>query len=612
MIESGPHIDIHAASVFLLTWLGWGVVFGTALAALTWGGLLPFRKRLRPGVEMALWAVVLFKFLIPVGPSWSFSLWNLGGRLWESQIVAKARGDLGEAAPGRRADHQAALTASLSDGSAATARSWPTLAALLYLATVAALGAVRLHGHRSLRARLLALPAPGQPVKMLVHRICCSLGVGRVPLIRISDEARAPFVTGVLRPMLVLSRRQLVRPNELETVIVHEVAHLRRSDLLVRCLQCLAGTIVFFWPIVAWVNRRIDDARESACDQWALAHGRLTAGEYARCLLRAAEPARRSRIAHCPACMAGNPSVLERRIDMILTLSDRRPRRSILHLPVLLLVLLWSGFALSGAAEAQTKGVSKKAEYANTEQDRDRHAQVVFAQVMEFGTGDLNGDGQITKDECWAFLTAALLEMPEKVMKAYPEADHDKDGSLSGEEAFLFSRGDYDFEKLHKQVKKTITEAKNAGDEAAAQACKEDLKVKECATWHVILDRRLALLKMVKKPPSAEQVQLAADEMHKAERRATKMQAGMPVQDLAKLKQEAEQLRAEAAELKGEEAKLKGEKLLQKAEELEAKAAELKMKMAAKLKAEIKKLEADGQNEKAEQLRAKLAELDEF
>lgn len=612
---SGAWFPVHleVASLSLLTWLGQALLFGTLLAVLTWLGLLPFRRRLRPGVEMTLWAVVLFKFLIPVGPSWDFSLANLCNRAWDSQRDVLARVDGVEAAQERPTIHAAATISTTANSPAKTAPAWMPLLASVYLAAVIVLIVVRFCGYRSLRTRLLGLSEPGEPIKVLVQRICGCLGVGRVPLIRISDEARAPFVTGVLRPMLVLSRRQLVRPNELETVIVHEIAHLRRGDLLVRCLQCFAGTFVFFWPIVAWVNRRIDRARESACDQWALIHGRLTAGEYARCLLQAAEPAGRFRIGHCPACMAGNPSVLERRIDMILSLSDRRPRRSILRFPALVLLLLWSGFVLTGAAEAQTKGGSKKVKYANTVEDRDQHAQVVFEQVMKFGTGDLNEDGKITKDECWAFMTAALLEMPEKIMEAYPEADHDQDGSLCGEEAFCFSRGDYDFERLHNKMKQSITDAKKSGDEAKAQACMKDLEVKECAAWHVILDRRADLLKMIKKPPSTEQVRLAAEEIQKANQKTMmKMQAGDPIKELAYLKQQTGQLRAEAAQLAGEKAELKAEKLLQKAEELEAKAAELKAKISAKLQAEIAKLEADGHAEKAAQLKQKLAELDRF
>ncbi len=69
--------------------------------------------------------------------------------------------------------------------------------------------------------------------------------------------------------------------------MVHEVTHLRRGDPWLRCLQWIAGTVLFFWPVVAWVNRHIDLAREHACDRWALRHGKLCASEYARCLLEA-------------------------------------------------------------------------------------------------------------------------------------------------------------------------------------------------------------------------------------------------------------------------------------------------------------------------------------
>src|SRR5205814_9980080 len=121
----------------------------------------------------------------------------------------------------------------------------------------------------------------------LVAEICQRLNVRRLPDVRLSDEAPAPFVFGAMNPTLVLARRHLVRPDELEAVILHEIAHLRRGDMLVRYVQWLAGTLLYFWPIVAWVNRRIDLVREHACDEWALVHGRLEAAEYARCLLGA-------------------------------------------------------------------------------------------------------------------------------------------------------------------------------------------------------------------------------------------------------------------------------------------------------------------------------------
>jgi len=602
MIGAGSSLGAEPASGAVLTWLGQAVLFGTLLAVLTWAVLPLFRGRLRPGLEMALWALVLLKFLMPVGPGWSFSFASLCGRFWSAPLAAWVPEDVRDMTTAESVRRAAgAAPAVFSDATAAP--NWAALLAVVYVAAVLALGGARLYSYRCFRSRYAALPEADPETRALVEGVCRRLGVRRVPSIRLSDEARATFVVGLFRPLLVLSRCHLVRPNELETVVVHEIAHLRRGDLLVRCLQWLAGTIVFFWPVVAWVNRKIDRARESACDQLALRHGRLAAGEYARCLLEAAKPSPAFPLAYQPACMSGDPRTFERRIDMILLQTDRPTRRPLLRLPTVMLLVLWSGFVLAGTAQGQTKSTPKKVKYAATVQDRDRHAQVVFAQVLEFGAGDLDGDGNIVKEECWAFLAAALLEMPDKVLQAYPEADHDDDGKLSEDEAFLFARGDFDFERLHKALKQDIDKALKAGDEAKAQELKQGLPTRELAVWHPILDRRSQLLEMIERVPSVEAVRRAAasiDRLSKVEK------VGDPCKDIAGMKEKAAQLREEATKL-GEK---KAQFYLQKADELEQKASELKAKVIAKLEAGIEQCKADQQPEKAAELSAKLKEVE--
>jgi hypothetical protein len=147
---------------------------------------------------------------------------------------------------------------------------------------------------------------------------------------------------------LVLPRRRPSTTDELEAVVLHEIAHLKRRDMLVRQLQWCVGTALYFWPVVAWVNRRIDLAREQACDAFALRHGRLSVQEYARCLQRAAQPPRPWFRAYGPAAMASAPGTLERRIDMILrTKTKSTPRR--LRLAGAAFLMAWSVFVLTGA-----------------------------------------------------------------------------------------------------------------------------------------------------------------------------------------------------------------------------------------------------------------------
>ncbi|MBK8267933.1 MAG: M56 family metallopeptidase [Planctomycetes bacterium] len=195
--------------------------------------------------------------------------------------------------------------------------------AALYLALLIAITLWRGYRYAAVVRRCRGLRRADREIGELVARTCHQHGIHRSIDVRVSGEASAPFVVGLFRPMLVLSPRHLADTVEAEAVILHEIGHVRPFDVVLRCLQCLVGTLLFFWPVVAWVNRRIDLAREHACDDWALSHGKLSAAEYARCLLRALQPVRSSWSIYRPAAMAANRRHVERRIEMILQHPDR-------------------------------------------------------------------------------------------------------------------------------------------------------------------------------------------------------------------------------------------------------------------------------------------------
>ncbi len=611
-------IDSNAAAALVLAWLGQGLLFGTALAGLTWLLARAFRPHIRPAFEVALWSIVLIKFLVPIGPQWSLSLASMWQTLTHYSTEALVIGD----DSGVETLSDVALEGPAVETSrvarALRPRHWTTFVAGAYLLGVVSLLIIRTRGYRALRARCRALPAADERTRDVVRWVCRRLGVRRVPSTRISDECATPFVMGFFHPLLVLSRRQLARPSELETVIVHEVTHLRRGDLLVRYLQWIAGTLLFFWPVVAWVNRRIDRAREYACDEWALRHGKLTAGEYARCLLKAVQPMRAHRLAYQPTCMAGNPTTIERRIDVILESTRRLPRRRSWGLLAAAFLIIWGGFALTGAADDKDKAKAKKTKYLATEKDMRLHAAALYARVNEYGAGDLDGDGAVSKEECWAFVTAVVVRHPEAVQREYPEADHNQDGKLDLVEAYQFVRGDYDLEKVHKKAKTAISAALKEGDEERAQALKAKTFATEMETYHFILDRREALLAMANPEPSLDEVTAVAAEFKKfeaemaaKEKAAAGLDAKKRAEEVAKLKAKIKDLEAQGEFEKAKQLKAKLAKM--KAAESEKTAQpdkEERAKKIAMLKEKIAQLEAEGQTEKAEKLKAKLAELE--
>ncbi len=601
--------DIHAIAAAIFGLVGHALVFGTLAAALTWLLVKVLRRRLAPALEAALWSIVLIKFLVPIGPSSSFSLAASCERLTRLAVPAASAG-AGLEGIEAASDVNAAPVTGLADRFSSRPAHWATLVVATYLLGVVALTIFRVRSYHVFRNRCLALPEADRRTRALVRDVCLRLGARRMPLVRIGEPDQAPLVAGFLRPILVLSPLHFVRPDEVETVIVHEVAHLRRGDLLVRCLQCVAGTVLFFWPVVGWVSRRIDWAREHACDEWALRHGPLSASQYARCLLSAARPQPSFRLAYRPACMAGNPSTIERRIDVILSITSRSSRRPIRGLLTACLLVAWGGFTLTGVAKDTPGG-----EYADTWEDMQRHADQVYAYINQYATADSDGDGEISKQECWAFVAIAAMQQPDAILKRYPGADVDKDGELDLMEAHDYFRGDWDLTHLFDKIKQASEKALKAGNEERAQSIKAGAKAKEMAVYHVALDRRVEVLEMMPAEPSAKTVQALSEKIAKAEaqraaEKVKKQKKGGLDGELGKiheLKKKAAALRQKAEQADGR----KSEKLLAEADDIEKQAALLKNKLCDGLRSKIAKLEQAGKHDKAAELKDVLAKLEQ-
>src|SRR5712692_4196978 len=83
----------------------------------------------------------------------------------------------------------------------------------------------------------------------------------------------APAVLGWLRPVVLLPVRALISLTEeqIEAVIAHELAHIRRFDCFVNLFQIATETLLFYHPAVWWVSQRIRAEREHCCDDEAIA-----------------------------------------------------------------------------------------------------------------------------------------------------------------------------------------------------------------------------------------------------------------------------------------------------------------------------------------------------
>lgn len=106
----------------------------------------------------------------------------------------------------------------------------------------------------------------------------------------VSDRVSVPTAVGLFRPAVVLPPWTLTELSaaDLNSVLVHELAHLRRRDDWTNLLQKLVRAVFFFHPAVWWIENRLSLEREMACDEHVLANTEDPRA-YAACLVSLAE-----------------------------------------------------------------------------------------------------------------------------------------------------------------------------------------------------------------------------------------------------------------------------------------------------------------------------------
>jgi beta-lactamase regulating signal transducer with metallopeptidase domain len=105
-----------------------------------------------------------------------------------------------------------------------------------------------------------------------------------------SERIQVPTAIGFLKPLVVLPvwARQELSPVELNSILVHELAHLRRRDDWTNLAQQILKALLFFHPAVWWIESKLALEREMACDDAVLTVTANPRG-YAQCLVSIVE-----------------------------------------------------------------------------------------------------------------------------------------------------------------------------------------------------------------------------------------------------------------------------------------------------------------------------------
>jgi beta-lactamase regulating signal transducer with metallopeptidase domain len=115
------------------------------------------------------------------------------------------------------------------------------------------------------------------PKKILksIENIKFRVGLNFTVDFRLSSEITVPITYGIFKPIVLLPLGLIMQlsPAQLEAIIAHELAHIRRHDFAVNLLQSVLEILFFYHPAFWWVNGLVKEAREHIADDIAIQAG---------------------------------------------------------------------------------------------------------------------------------------------------------------------------------------------------------------------------------------------------------------------------------------------------------------------------------------------------
>jgi beta-lactamase regulating signal transducer with metallopeptidase domain len=123
------------------------------------------------------------------------------------------------------------------------------------------------------RIRYYGTHTPEESWSTRLSQLAAGLQLGRTITLLESELIKVPAAIGMLKPVILVPLGMLSKlpADQIEAILLHELAHIRRNDYFVNLLQSFAETLFFFNPAVLWLSSLIRAERENCCDDMVVA-----------------------------------------------------------------------------------------------------------------------------------------------------------------------------------------------------------------------------------------------------------------------------------------------------------------------------------------------------
>lgn len=191
----------------------------------------------------------------------------------------------------------------------------------------------------------------------LLDECASRLGVRRLPQMRVSEQAPTPMLVGLLRPTILLPPGigESCSRADMTAMLMHELAHIRRWDMVGVWLYQLARVLFFFHPALWLAGHEMRREREIACDELVLSASGIRPEDYASGYVSALKMANGLARVATSLAMAEPFEVEQRRVRLMLrAVMPRFTLRWAIALAVVMLVGIPTFIGCRSSAEART------------------------------------------------------------------------------------------------------------------------------------------------------------------------------------------------------------------------------------------------------------------
>ena len=233
------------------------------------------------------------------------------------------------------------------------------------------------------RVRELVASAKAVECKIVQQRLathCRRLRLSRPPRLCQSHHTCNPCLVGLFRPRIIVPAELLESEQAatLDAVLLHELAHVRRRDLLWNWLPAVVDVLFFFHPVHWWAKREWRVAQEIATDQLAISSAKIDVASYAQSLVALVATGQPAKPVHLTVGVTETFSQLERRILAMKT-SSKMNRTRITMTAVLLAVTVLGVLPWKLTAQERGGPVKEYIQSAQRNLSMDNMKEIVLA-----------------------------------------------------------------------------------------------------------------------------------------------------------------------------------------------------------------------------------------